>query len=82
MPGIGTTTPSGGLVRFNHIEDLRAAFQEHGEYIAGFIVEPVQGTSGGIAAQKGYLKEAFDLCKRYGALFIDDEILAGCGRTG
>ncbi len=33
-------------------------------------------------AAPGYLKAAYRLCKKHNALFMDDEILAGCCRTG
>ncbi len=82
MPGVGSVAPSGRLIRFNNIEDLEAEFAENGDYIAGFLVEPVQGETGGMPAAPGYLKAAYRLCKKHNALFMDDEILAGCCRTG
>src|SRR4030095_9311721 len=30
----------------------------------------------------GYLREAVGLCRKHGALFVDDEIQTGMGRTG
>ncbi|RDW85622.1 hypothetical protein BP5796_03947 [Coleophoma crateriformis] len=82
MPGIGATGSSGKVIRFNHIEDLEAVFEENGPLIAAFLTEPVQGDSASRPAEPGYLKAAYDLCKKHGALFMDDEVLAGCGRTG
>ncbi len=49
--------------------------------IAAFIVEPVQGHTVGVA-DDGYLLGAQALCRRYGSLFIADEIQTGLGRTG
>lgn len=50
--------------------------------VAGFIVEPVQGEGGIIVPPPGYLKRAEELCRRFGALFIVDEVQTGLGRTG
>jgi ornithine--oxo-acid transaminase len=49
--------------------------------IAAFIVEPIQG-KGVNMPDENYLKSAADLCRRYGTLFVVDEIQTGLGRTG
>jgi ornithine--oxo-acid transaminase len=50
--------------------------------IAGFLVEPIQGEAGVNLPHDGYLKTAFDLCKKNNVLFIGDEIQTGLCRTG
>ena len=49
--------------------------------IAAFIVEPIQGKGVRIPAPD-YLYQAAELCRRYGALFVADEVQTGVGRTG
>lgn len=76
--------PSAG---FHHIpygdpEALKQFFDEHPEDIAAFIVEPVQGEGGIVPAPRGYLATARELCTRYGAKLIVDEVQTGLGRTG
>ena len=80
----------GGLqdVRFAPYGDsiaLRAEFEKAeavGTPIAAFIVEPVQGEAGAIVPPPDYLPRARELCDRFGALLIADEIQTGMGRTG
>ncbi|HXJ57430.1 MAG TPA: aspartate aminotransferase family protein [Verrucomicrobiae bacterium] len=49
--------------------------------VAAFVVEPVQGKGVNLPAP-GYLREAAALCRKYGALFVADEVQSGMGRTG
>jgi acetylornithine/succinyldiaminopimelate/putrescine aminotransferase len=49
--------------------------------VAAFIVEPVQGREVTLAPA-GYLAAAQALCRRYGTMFVVDEIQTGLGRTG
>ena len=49
--------------------------------MAAFIVEPIQGKGVNLPADD-YLKGAAELCRRYGTLFVADEIQTGLGRTG
>ncbi|HZV21648.1 MAG TPA: aspartate aminotransferase family protein, partial [Hyphomicrobiales bacterium] len=49
--------------------------------IAGFILEPIQGKGVNIPGES-YLKAVQQLCRKYGTLFIADEVQTGLGRTG
>ena len=64
-------------------DDLPAleARLSHGD-VAAFLVEPVQGEGGMRVPSAGYLGAASEICKRYGTLFMLDEIQTGLGRTG
>ncbi|GHJ87865.1 hypothetical protein NliqN6_4267 [Naganishia liquefaciens] len=81
VPGLGPVT-STGTIRYNHPEDLEAALKAHGDEVAGFIVEPIQGEAGIYVPDEGYLARCAELCKRYNVLFIVDEIQTGLARTG
>ena len=50
--------------------------------IAAFITEPIQGVGGFITPPKEYFKIVFKIVKKYGGLFIADEVQTGWGRTG
>ena len=50
--------------------------------IAGVVLEPIQGEAGGVVPPDEYFPRARELCTRYGALLIVDEIQTGMGRTG
>ena len=49
---------------------------------AAFIVEPVQAEAGIRLPAAGYLESAQNLCRRYGSLFVVDEVQTGMYRTG
>ena len=48
-----------------------------------FLAEPVVGaTTGCVTALPGYFQRVREICDRYGALLILDEVMCGMGRTG
>ena len=51
------------------------------ENIAAIITEPMFG-AGGLPAHADYLPGIYELCQRYGVLWVDDEVLCGFGRLG
>lgn len=52
------------------------------ELVSCVIVEPVLSTAGCIVPPPGYLARVREICDRYGALLIADEVVCGFGRTG
>ncbi|MFZ0089863.1 MAG: aminotransferase class III-fold pyridoxal phosphate-dependent enzyme [Solirubrobacteraceae bacterium] len=72
LPGC-ERVPYGNLARLE--EQLRA------NDVAAFIVEPIQGREVTLP-DDDYLPAAQALCRRYGTLFVADEIQTGLGRTG
>jgi ornithine--oxo-acid transaminase len=67
-------------IPYNDLSALERALEIPG--VAGFLVEPMQGEAGVVVPDEGYLKGAFDLCRKANALFIADEIQTGIARTG
>ncbi len=77
--GFGPLLPDCVEVPFNDLPALEKALASR--RVAGFIVEPIQG-KGVNLPDDGYLQGAADLCRKYGTLFVADEIQTGIGRTG
>ncbi len=50
--------------------------------IAGAIVEPIMGVGGFITPPEGWMKEFVGIIRKYGGIFIADEVQTGFGRTG
>lgn len=64
-------------------KDIETAIQTTTDgQIAAFIAEPIQGVGGFITPPPEYFKEAAAIARKYGGLFIADEVQSGFGRTG
>lgn len=50
--------------------------------IAAFLAEPMQGVGGTVTPPPEYFKIVYEIVKKYGGLFIADEVQSGFGRTG
>jgi 4-aminobutyrate aminotransferase-like enzyme len=50
--------------------------------VAGFIAEPIQGIGGFITPPKEYFEIVAGIVRKFGGLFISDEVQTGWGRTG
>ncbi|MBA4600788.1 ornithine--oxo-acid transaminase [Thermoactinomyces mirandus] len=77
--GFGPLTPGFKVIPYGNIEALTNAITPN---TAAFLLEPVQGEAGVIVPPEGYLKEAFEICRKNDVLFVADEIQTGFGRTG
>lgn len=76
----GPFTPGFIKIPYNDLNALAEVLKD--ETVAGFLVEPIQGEAGVNLPSDGYLKGAYDLCKKHNVLFIADEIQTGLCRTG
>jgi ornithine--oxo-acid transaminase len=68
------------IIPYNDIPALEKALKD--PYVAGFMIEPIQGEAGVFVPDDGYLSKAFALCKKNNVLFIADEVQTGIARTG
>jgi 4-aminobutyrate aminotransferase/(S)-3-amino-2-methylpropionate transaminase len=50
--------------------------------LACVVLEPVQGEGGFIPMTPEFVRALRELCDEHGILYLDDEVQAGCGRTG
>jgi glutamate-1-semialdehyde 2,1-aminomutase len=63
---------------YNDVAALEELFESRGAEIAAVIVEPVVGNMGVVPPAKGFLEAIIDLCKKYNAVSIFDEVMTGC----
>jgi len=80
--GFGPFLPGIELVPFNDIDSLKLLFEEKGDRIASFMVEPIQGEAGVIVPDSDYFTMVAKLCKKHNILLAMDEVQTGFGRTG
>ncbi|MBI1835806.1 MAG: ornithine--oxo-acid transaminase [Flavobacteriia bacterium] len=76
----GPFTPGFIRIPYDDIDALENALKQ--ENVVGFLVEPIQGEAGVYVPSEGFLKKSKELCERYNALFIADEVQTGIARTG
>ena len=78
------------LLHWSHVPfgdaDALATFMKScdfsGDRVAAVVLEPIQGEGGIVVAPPGYLAAARELCDRYGAVLVFDEVQSGMGRSG
>jgi ornithine--oxo-acid transaminase len=76
----GPFTPGFITIPYNDIPALENALNDPD--VAGFLVEPIQGEAGVFVPDEGYIRKAYDLCRKKNVLFIADEVQTGIARTG
>ena len=76
----GPYLPGFELIPYNDLDALEEALKDPN--VAGFMVEPIQGEAGVVVPDEGYLKKAYELCKKNNVLLIADEVQTGIARTG
>src|SRR5271154_62694 len=77
--GFGPLLPGFVAIPFDDLPALERVLSRRD--VAALCVEPVQG-KGVNMPSSDYLRTAHDLCRKYGTLFVADEIQTGLGRTG
>mgnify|MGYP000117790579 CR=1 FL=1 len=65
------------VLEYNNLAAVEAAFAQHGDHIAGIIVEPVAGNMGCVPPVAGFLEGLRQVCDQYGAVLIFDEVMTG-----
>lgn len=78
----GPFTPGFIKIPYNNLKALEEVLALHGDKVAGFLLEPIQGEAGVFVPDEGYLKTCYDICKKYNVLFMADEVQTGIARTG
>jgi ornithine--oxo-acid transaminase len=78
--GFGPLLQDVAMVNFGALDELEANLAT--KRFAAFIVEPIQVEAGVRIPTSEYLTGAQILCRRYGTLFVLDEVQTGLYRTG
>ncbi len=78
--GFGPLLPGVKTVPFGSLEALERELKS--KQFAAFIVEPIQSEAGVRVPDADYLRNAEALCRRYGTMFVLDEVQTGMYRTG
>ncbi len=79
---VGFEPMPGGFIYCDTFNDEAAIEALMNDSVCAVFIEPVQGEGGVMPAKPGYLKKLRELCDKFGALLVVDEIQAGMGRTG
>ncbi|MHB1022377.1 MAG: aspartate aminotransferase family protein [Acidobacteriaceae bacterium] len=78
--GFGPMLPHTEAVDFGNLEQLKQHLST--KKFAALVLEPMQGEGGIRIPSKEYLQGAQELCRKYGTLFVLDEVQTGLYRTG
>ena len=78
--GFAPLLPGAESVPFANLGELESKLA--GRNFAAFVVEPIQSEGGVRVPPADYLRSAQMLCRKYGTLFVLDEVQTGLYRTG
>lgn len=76
------TYPKCGLYCVNWVENTLFRSTVPPEEVAAIFVEPIQGEGGYIVPPPEFHKKLYKIAKKYGILYVADEVQSGMGRTG
>jgi glutamate-1-semialdehyde 2,1-aminomutase len=77
-PGVTAGTAEDTLILgYNDVEQLKSAFNEHGDTLAAVIAEPVVGNMGCVLPTPEFLAALRSLTRQHGALLVLDEVMTG-----
>jgi glutamate-1-semialdehyde 2,1-aminomutase len=65
------------VLEYNNVEQIEAAFAEHGAEVACVMIEPIAGNMNFVRASVPFVKRISELCTQHGALFAFDEVMTG-----
>jgi 4-aminobutyrate aminotransferase len=74
--------PSCGIWCAKVLEELHFEDYLPPDEVAAMFMEPIQGEGGYIVPPKEFVQIMHGTCRKYGILFVDDEVQAGMARTG
>ena len=72
--------PYRGVTSDDALEDVSSLLAQH--EISCVVVEPVQGEGGFIPLPEDFPARLLELCREHGAVYVNDEVQSGVGRTG
>ena len=65
------------VLEYNNVEQLEAAFAEHGAAVACLMIEPIAGNMNFVRASVPFMTRCRELCSQHGALLVFDEVMTG-----
>lgn len=73
-----------GIIKipYNDPDALEKVMNKYQKRVCAFMVEPIQGEAGVNVPDEDYLKNCYNICRKYNALLVADEVQTGIARTG
>jgi len=77
--GFGPYIDGFKIIEYGNIEELEKSINPN---TVAFMMEPIQGEAGIIVPPAGFMKKAYELCRKNNVLLLADEVQTGFARTG